>query len=219
MPLRHPSRPFTPGFAIPACIPEDACGRWNPMNPEEAGDTYTYGIDFNDVVIGVSENWQRFAEQNRGGSACLPQNIIGSSLWSHISDWETRQLYEAICGNVRERQRGATFRFRCDSPEIRRFLILAVTPMPRHSLFFTSQIVRTESRKPVELLMADAERSDEFLRICSMCKKIALSTTQWVEVEDAVQKLGLFEMNVMPKFSHGICQECFAVAMAELDGD
>jgi len=89
--------------------------------------------------------------------------------------------------------------------------------MPEQSIHFESQIVRTESRPPVELLKADIKRSEQFLRICSMCKRIALSANDWVEVEVAVQQLELFQRSVMPQFTHGICQDCFKAAMVELD--
>jgi len=49
-----------------------------------------------------------------------------------------------------------------------------------------------------------------------MCKRIALSGNEWVEVEVAVQELELFQKSVMPGFTHGVCQDCFRVAMAEL---
>lgn len=89
--------------------------------------------------------------------------------------------------------------------------------MDESSIAFESTIVNTELREPVLLLNNGIERSKEFLRICSMCKRIAISDTEWVEVEIAVQKLGLFQKVVMPQFTHGVCQACFDAAMAELD--
>ena len=178
---------------------------------------FKYGVDRNDVLLGVSENWQSFSEENGGGEGCYPQNIIGSSLWRHICDWETKQLYQTILERVRNHNHRATFSFRCDSPEKRRFLSLAVIPMEEASVAFESTIINTELREPVALLSGEVERSQELLRICSMCKRIAISATEWVEVEIAVQQLGLFQKVVMPQFTHGICQSCFDAAMAELD--
>lgn len=180
-------------------------------------ETYRYAIDRNDVVVSLSENWQAFADENLGGDACSPRNIIGSSLWRHIGEWETKQLYQIILEKVRERKRRATFPFRCDSPDKRRFLNLSVIPMEANSIHFESRIIKTESRIPVELLDSAIRRSDDFLRICSMCKRIAVSATEWVDVEVAVQKLGLFQKAVMPQFTHGVCQSCFDAAMANFD--
>ena len=186
-------------------------------NSNEVCETYKYGVDRNDVVVGLSDNWQSFSEENGGGEGCYPQNIVGSSLWRHVCEWETKHLYEIILQRVREYNHRATFSFRCDSPEKRRFLTLAVIPMEEASIAFESTIINTEVREPVVLLNEGIKRSEEFLRICSMCKRIAISETEWVEVEIAVQQLSLFQKVVMPQFTHGICQSCFDAAMAELD--
>ena len=113
--------------------------------------------------------------------------------------------------------RPSTFEFRCDSPEKRRFLDLSIIPLKHNAVEFCSQVVRTESRKPVVLLKNDIERSDEFVRICSRCKKIAVSDTEWTEVESAIIKLNLFEKERMPQLTHRLCQSCYDKAMAILD--
>ncbi len=187
------------------------------MKPHERLETYEYRVDRNDIVVCLSENWQAFSDENRGGPRCLPGNVIGSSLWGHICEWETKQLYEIILERVREHHHRATFPFRCDSPDMRRFLTLSVIPLDQGSINFESRIIRTEARKPVAWLDPEARRSNEFLRICSMCKKIAVSSTEWVEVEVAVERLKLFHAEVMPQFTHGMCPSCFSAAMEELD--
>ena len=187
-----------------------------PMEQKHNSKTYGHRVDKNDNIVGVSENWQSFAEENLG-AACIPEKIIGSSLWDHIRDTETKHLYEIILQKVREYHRQATFSFRCDSPEIRRFLKLSVVPLADGAVDFISQRIKTEVRKPVELLRSGIERSDEFIKICSMCKKIAISETGWAEVEIAVQEMKFFEREVLPQITHGVCQPCYYIAMAELD--
>jgi hypothetical protein len=186
-------------------------------NSTEVCETYKYGVDRNDILVRLSDNWQSFSDENGGGEGCYPQNIIGSSLWRHVCEWQTRNLYEIILQRVREHNHRATFSFRCDSPEKRRFLTLAVIPEEEASIAFESTIINTELREPVALLNGGIKRSEEFLRICSMCKRIAISATEWVEVEIAVQQLGLFQKLIMPQLTHGVCQSCFDAAMAELD--
>lgn len=158
--------------------------------------TYSHWVDKNDIVVGVSDNWQSFAQENLGARICFPHNIIGSSLWDHIRDPETKHLYEIILQKVREYNRPVTFSFRCDSPEKRRFLKLSVIPIKEGSVDFISKTIKTELRKPIELLRSDIVKSDETIRICSMCKKIAMSETDWKEVEFAIQELRLCEKDV-----------------------
>lgn len=180
-------------------------------------ETYVHRVDKNDIIIAVSDNWQSFAQDNLGARTLYTENIIGSSLWDHIRDSETKHLYEVILQKVRKSNRQVTFSFRCDSPDKRRFLTLSVIPLKDGFVDFISQTIKIEQRKPVELLRSDIERSDEKIRICSMCKKIAISETDWKEVEPAIQELKLFEKDVLPQFTHGICQSCFEATMAELD--
>ncbi len=178
---------------------------------------FSHTVDTRGIIVSVSENWQSFAEENFGANTCLPEKIIGTPLLDHISDLETKNLYEIIIQKVRKFKQKATFSFRCDSPNERRFLKLSVIPLEAGFVEFKSEIVKTESRESVDLLKPDIERSAGFIRICSMCKKIAISETEWEEVEVAVEGLKLFEKTKLPQFTHGICQPCYHIAMKEID--
>lgn len=50
---------------------------------------------------------------------------------------------------------------------------------------------------------------DVFLRACGWCCRIDMDGF-WIDVEDAVEKLGMFEFSRLPKLTHGICKDCFA---------
>ena len=187
------------------------------MELKSKKEIYIHRIDKNEIIVSVSDNWLSFAEENFGANSCNPENVVGSSLWDFIHDPETVHLYEIILKKVRGHQRAATFPFRCDSPEERRFLILSVVPMMDDAIEFISSVSRTEARESIELLKSDIERSDEFVRICSMCKKIAISDEEWIEIEIAMQELKLFEKDVLPNLTHGVCHSCYDAAMAEIE--
>jgi len=44
--------------------------------------------------------------------------------------------------------------------------------------------------------------------MCGWCKKVEVDG-RWFEAEAAVNLLGLFELPLMPRLSHGICPECY----------
>jgi len=186
--------------------------------PRAEKETYRYRIDGDNVIIGVSDNWLSFAEKNGGDGRCHPNRVVGMSLLDFVQDMETVHLYEIIIEKVRKTGKPAKFPFRCDSPGTRRFMELVVIPREGGGVELASRAIRTEPRPLVRLLEDDAERSEDFLRVCSMCKKVALSEDRWVEAEEAVTALGLFEKDRMPQLTHGICPACYARAMAELDG-
>jgi hypothetical protein len=94
---------------------------------------------------------------------------------------------------------------------------LAVAPLGEGRIEFTSQLLKAEKRDPVSLLKASS-RTEEVLTICSFCKKVAVDRTEWIEIEDALAKLKLFNKDRMPSITHGICPECHNRVMEKLGG-
>jgi hypothetical protein len=180
-------------------------------------DILVYRIDDENVITYVSENWQSFARDNAWAGDCSPENVVGHLLWDFIQGMETRHLYKSVLQRVRGGKHVGPIPFRCDSPEERRFLELFLTLLPEGQVEITSTLVQIELRDSVKLLDREAPRSSEFVRICSMCKKIAVSRNEWVEVEDALAQLRIFEADKMPGLTHGICPTCYQIAMADID--
>ena len=73
--------------------------------------------------------------------------------------------------------------------------------------------VRTERRDPVRLLDKDMPRSSDIIRICSMCKKVSTALNKWVEIEEGLAQLRLFEASEVPRLTHGLCP----IIMADLN--
>lgn len=176
--------------------------------------TYIYRIDAEDRIIEVSENWTTFHE---GNSPAPLKDVIGCSVWDFIQDIEIHHLYKEIFQHLRKGKSARPIPFRCDSPDERRWLELRFQVLPNAHIELRSQIVRTEPRPPVKLLMQDTPRSQDFISICSMCKKIKVSENQWVEIEEGVVLLKLFEAESMPQLTHGLCADCYERTVAELN--
>lgn len=183
-----------------------------------ADETYIYLVNKDNNIISLSDNWLSFAVENNGVERNTPDKVIDKSLWDFISGDETKHLYQIVLKEVRSRKQSVTLLFRCDSPSICRYLQLTVIPLEDDAVEFQSQILRTESREVVALLNNDVERSDKFIRICSVCKKIAVSETEWEETDVAINTLKIFENERVPQLTHGLCKCCFDEAMAEIKG-
>ena len=84
------------------------------------------------------------------------------------------------------------------------------------SIEFLSKIIELEFRDPVALLDPEAGRSEEFLKICSWCKKIFIPQAGWVEIEEGIRVLDLFAGPPFPQLTHGICHSCLAPVEKEL---
>ncbi len=167
-----------------------------------------YRIDEKDEITFVDESWPRFAEENDGVHLVGP-GLLGRSLWDFITDAATRQLYEQILARVRKGQ-VAQFSLRCDGPACRRLLEMTITAGEAGAVEFATNPLRLEDRKPVPLLAAGTERSADFLRSCAWCNRIDVGGGEWAEVEDAAERLRLFELHRMPRLTHTICEACLA---------
>ena len=85
---------------------------------------------------------------------------------------------------------------------------MEIFPLANEAIGFRSCILKEEVREPVALLDAGSNRSDEFVRICSWCKKVAIDHSEWAEVEEAVTCLGLFNVAELPSLTHVMCPSC-----------
>lgn len=81
----------------------------------------------------------------------------------------------------------------------------------------SSTILRTVSREPVNALDIGLPRTDQLLRICSICKKVAMEGPAWVELEQALSHLRRSDAACRPELAHGICPDCSRAALGEID--
>ncbi|MGD9630539.1 MAG: hypothetical protein AB7V18_14960 [Pyrinomonadaceae bacterium] len=169
-----------------------------------------YIIDANDNISFVDDGWCRFAEENDGADL-MPAIILGQSIWDHITDVTTTSLYQQIVSQVRQ-GKSSRFVLRCDSPDCRRLLELTISPAPNGSVEFVTQPLDLEGREPIPILSHSMPRSDDLIRACSWCNRIDAGSgfSEWVEVEEAMNRLRLFELEQMPQLTHGICESCYA---------
>lgn len=165
-----------------------------------------YRINALDTIVFVNEEWDRFAAGN-GSPGMVSDRILNRSLWEFISDPTTRLLYREILERARA-GRSVNFPFRCDSPDRRRFLEMTVGLTDDAAVQFRVRTVAVEQRAS-QPLIAGGGRVEPHLRMCGWCKKIPLADRGgWVEIEDAVAALKLFEQPELPLISHGICEDC-----------
>jgi hypothetical protein len=168
----------------------------------------TYHVDTADRIVFVSDTWEAFAEAN-GTDYLTTDYILNKTLFSFIADMETRHIYEMLIKRCRDENEQVNFTFRCDGPDVRRYMSMEISPLDDGNIKFHSCIHEEEYRPPVELLDSSIDRSNELLKICSWCKKVEVEPGEWHEVEEAVKRLALFDAKALPGLTHGICVPCF----------
>lgn len=169
----------------------------------------TYRINENDEIIYISPGWDRFAIENCGEENKRTR-VIKRKLWEFISDPETCHIYKMLVEKVRKTKKSVSVPFRCDSPEYRRFLHMEIKEAENGIIEFHSVLEKVEKRKKVRLLESDVERNSQFIKICSWCKKVYFENEkEWVEVEEAVKRMNLFDKKTLPMLTHTMCDLCF----------
>lgn len=144
---------------------------------------------------------------------------VGSRLWSHIADDTTVRIYEELLERVRDRQVPVTFQFRCDTPDLRRMHRMTIAPAGGLLVEFRVSIDEVQTRIPVPILDASAERDGRVLTACGWCKRMPTGDGEWHEIEVAVQRLGLLSSGPLPRLSHGICPACLDTMMKAIGAD
>jgi FixJ family two-component response regulator len=170
-------------------------------------DPVTFSIDRQDAIVDVNDSWTTFALANDAPELVRDQ-VLQQSLWNFIVDATTRQLYDGLLLRVR-RGTPVRFPFRCDSPTARRHLEMRLTPGPDDTVQFESVVLASELRVQQPLWDRYVARREDLLRACSWCKRVDCAG-EWLEVEEAIDRLGIFERQDMPSLTHGICADCLA---------
>lgn len=155
-----------------------------------------YRIDAKDRLLAFSGGW--------GGSA--PE--VQDSLWDHVTDDTTRQLYAGLLGQVRNGS-PVEFCLRCDSPDRRRLLRMKIRALDDGAVQFSTYVIWSEQRPPVGLLDRASRRSGPPLRICGWCQKLE-RRGRWQEIEAVVEADGLFEHDILPPLVSSVCPDCEA---------
>ncbi len=180
-----------------------------------SGEDMRYAVNDRDEIVFVNDAWCAFAAAN-GGERLGPDAVLGRSLWQFIADPTTQRLYHKVLERVRVGH-DVRFNFRCDSPDRRRLLAMEVVQVPGGVIEFRTRMLSEEARAWQPLFDPASAHSNEFVYVCAWCKRVDVGG-EWVEVEEAVARLELFDRPVLPQLSHGICRSCYAEMIGQLGG-
>jgi len=167
-----------------------------------------YLIDGENRIESVNDGWCAFADQN-GGGGLMHEMVLYRDISSFIACGKCQELYDMLIESVRANRKEINFSFRCDSPEKRRYMKMEMIPLDQGKIEFTSYLEREEERRSVPLLEIFTERSEEIITICSWCKLVRTEDAAWLDAEEAVERMSLFNRSQLPKLSHGICPVCY----------
>jgi hypothetical protein len=167
----------------------------------------TYVLDQAACIRAIDGPWDEFAAAN-GAPELTVAHVMGRPVVAFVTGLEMRTLTTLLF----ERARKSPVRplpFRCDSPDARRYLTMTLTAEPPDLLVCSTVLERFEPRTHRGLLDRTAPRSPhDTVMLCGWCRKALMDDGRWVEVDEAIEKWGLFTATPLPRLSHGICEAC-----------
>ena len=165
-----------------------------------------YRIDKDDRLVYADGAFHRFAAAE--GVPDLPARWIGQSLWCCICDDELRALFVALVGRARAGNT-VTVNSRCDSPSVKRSVVMEIVPGGEGSVEFRCTLDQTR------IDAAPGPYSQDLLRVCAWCWRADYDG--WRGIEEVVQTEQLLERSTVPVITHGICTACLSETAAKLD--
>ncbi len=168
--------------------------------------TYGYSIDSSDRIIRVSDAWLDFAAEN-DAPELTRSRVVGRTLWEFIEGPTTRDLYGALFEKIRSLASGVPVPFRCDAPDRYRFMELTLAPAADGVIELSGVLLREQRRRRVPVLERALQHADYSFPICSFCKRV-FAAGEWLELEDAIARLGRFDSTNLPGLDQSVCEDC-----------
>jgi hypothetical protein len=172
----------------------------------------SYAIDDQDHLIKLDQGYYRFAEENGWDGA---GDSLGRSLWDFVAGHEMRKLQRMLVRRIRDEVGQVELPFRCDGPAVRREMDIRIAAHPSgRVVLFSARLRSEETREAIQpMLDPSVPRDDEMLEMCGWCDRFEVEG-EWLEIEEAADRLELFLRPELPQVSHGICPDCNKMLLA-----
>jgi hypothetical protein len=201
------STPPRPAALGGSASPTRAAGPAATSYPE-IGLSYT--LDVSNTIVAVGGCWDDFA-RNNDGEAILAAKIIGRKLDEFVSGDTTRMFVRTMIMSARTLQRPLQRPYRCDSPQLKRFMEMILQPGVAGAVEIMHRQLRCEPiPRPVRLLAAapGTASTGTLTKRCSLCNRV-LTRGRWREIDDAVSAEHLAADSTV-RVIFGVCGDCLA---------
>lgn len=170
----------------------------------ERAEEVTYWVDKDDVIVDASSDWDEFALEN-GGLAVLREHVIGEPLFRFITGDPTRMLTDTLLQRVRHSGQELTRCYRCDSPELKRYMEMTLSPEEGSLLRLHHRVVKVEPLDPVVPFEFGGHLLSDVMARCSMCNRVRAKGA-WHEGDEAV-RLGHVKSGGL-RVIYSVCGDC-----------
>ena len=175
-------------------------------------DGAAYAVDAAGTIVAVGRsNWDAFAAQHRGPPA---SHVVNRSLFSFLAGSEVQAAYRRMIEAVIGEGRQVVFEHRCDDPDTRRWMRMAVTRLrlgdqPPLALFQSVQLQSRQRPRMGLFEFAEGTRDAPIVKLCSICQRVQPIEPDrpgaWVAPEVYYRQGGSQDVQL----SHGVCPRCY----------
>lgn len=169
------------------------------------GESVSYVVNQDDCIARVGDTWDRCARAC-GAAELSGVSVVGTSLWSHICDTTTAELYRLLLARAREGHLVGV-PYDGSSPDVHREMRLHLRPLHDGDVECTASVIRAETHRPHHPDTSVSSPALETLRVCSWCSRVLVGR-RWCDVDDGVATLRLFFKRSRTSISHGMCPRC-----------
>lgn len=140
----------------------------------------TYYLDSENRIIGLSGPWDEFAEENKGNKV-FSRDVCGRSLFDFINGESTQMWCRTILELARLNRRTIHREYRCDSPNVQRFMMMHIQPYKESGLMVEHEVIDIIKKESAVYIVHKSQcpSASYFIR-CSVCGQIEFER-EWQE--------------------------------------
>lgn len=167
--------------------------------------TAAYAIDPDDRIVWADDGFRELAREH--GRPELAAAAVGRPLIDFVAGDRPRALQQQLIARARAYEpEPLELRYRCDSPEMRRFAVLEISADDTGRVVFTTWFESLEERPYVQLLDYAVPRGDDRVILCAWCNRVAPAGQAWQEADELTA--AATAAATPPAVEHGLCEVC-----------
>lgn len=170
-----------------------------------------YWLGPTERIVRVGPCWDRFALAN-DGAAATGEKIVDRPVWDFVQDAATRMWLESLIALVRLRSVSIQRPYRCDSPDMKRFMQMNIVPEDEGILRVEHSLVRCEPKSRSVWIDSFSKANSDVRVRCSICGRVRLDK-EWIEpdrLSSSTSRGGIAKLAVI----YGVCDDCKTLAMS-----
>jgi len=165
--------------------------------------TTAYMLDNQDRILSVSGFWDEFADENSGANLSS-KDVCGRRIWDFVTSDVTRMWLASIFQLSRLRGTVIERPYRCDSPDLKRFMRMRIVSEQGGVLRIEHEILTTEQRPAPVRIQYSANSMENNMQRCSICGRVNNGGWEEPRAEHAGTNSGII-------VNYTVCEDCLSL--------